>query len=82
MKRDGTIPTAGSGDNKTMREISLSNFPSARPKGPANVYLPEPVSTSPGSRLKVLMTLLMTLPLRLLQMATAMTSPYFLVMNQ
>ncbi|MGF6113676.1 hypothetical protein ABH906_005944 [Pseudomonas frederiksbergensis] len=71
MKRDGVIPTALSGGNKTMREISPFNFPSVHPKEPVSAYSPEPVPT--GSRLNVLLTL----PLRLLQMAIAVTSPSF-----
>ncbi len=43
MKRDGVIPTALSGGNKAMREISPFNFPSARLNGPVNADLPEPV---------------------------------------
>lgn len=77
MKRDGMIPTALSGGNKTMREISPFNFPSARPKEPVSASSPEPVPASPGSRLKVLLTL----PMHLLQMASAVTSPFFLVEN-
>lgn len=77
MKRDGVIPTALSGGNKTMREIRPFNFPSARPKEPVSAYSPEPVLASPGSPLKVLLTL----PMRLLQMAITVTSPFFLVEN-
>lgn len=81
MKRDGVIPTALSGGNKTMREISPFNFPSARPKEPVSAYSPEPAPApapaSPGSLLKVPLTL----PMRLLQMAIAVTSPFFLVEN-
>jgi hypothetical protein len=77
MKRDGVIPTALSGSKKTMREISPFYFPSARPKKPVSASSPEPVPIRPGSRLKVLLTL----PLHLLRMAIAVTSPFFLVKN-
>jgi len=77
MKRVGMIPTALSGGNKTMREISRFNFPSARPKETVSASSPEPVLARTASPPKVLLTL----PMRLLQMAIAVTSPFFLVEN-
>ena len=77
MKRDGVTPTALSGGNKTMREISPFNFPSARPKEIVSAYSREPVLARTASFLKVLLTL----PLHLLQMAIAVISPFFLVEN-